>query len=53
MVLKSLLQDPLQDEKKLVIGIPRPSSRVYRIIGALVEEEFITRKGKSLMIRDR
>jgi len=53
MVLKSLLLDPLQDEKKLVISIPRSPSRVHRIIGALVAEEFIIRKGKALMIRDR
>jgi A/G-specific adenine glycosylase len=53
MVLRSLVNNPQQDERELAGSISLSASRVHRIIHALIAEGFIEKKGNVLMIPDR
>jgi A/G-specific adenine glycosylase len=53
MVLRSLVKNPEQDEKKFYRVISGKSRRVKRILDALVAEGFIMRNGSTISIRER
>lgn len=52
LILKTLIQNPMQNEMELTGSIPSDQERVTRIIDTLVKEGFLTRDGQKLTIKD-